>query len=272
MCGIAGATHADHQALMAMVGRLHHRGPDDSGIWIDERAGLGLGHARLAVIDLSPLGHQPMASDCGRYVIAFNGEIYNFRELRAELEAVGETFRSHSDTEILLCLLRREGAGALTRLAGMFAFALWDRDRRELLLARDRFGVKPLVYAPLAGGQLAFASEIRALASYPGVDLGRDTQALSEYLALLYVPAPRTLFAGIAKLPPGSLLRWKDGAFTIERWWRPSYSGDRTMGFEQAVEEVTPLVRRAVRDRLVSDVTVGCFLSGGIDSSVIAAL
>lgn len=272
MCGIAGATRTEAPWLAAMVERLHHRGPDDSGTWIDEACGLGLGHARLAVIDLSPLGHQPMASLCGRYVIAFNGEIYNYRELRSELEAAGESFRSHSDTEVLLALLRRQGTKALGRLAGMFAFALWDREARELLLVRDRFGVKPLVYAPLANGQLAFASEIRALAGFPGVDLGRDREALSEYLACLYVPAPRTLFSGIRKLPPGSLLRWKDGAFTMERWWAPAYTGDRAMGFEQAVEEVVPLVRRAVLDRMVADVPVGCFLSGGIDSSVIAAL
>lgn len=273
MCGIAGATLTETPWLAEMVHRLHHRGPDDSGVWLDPDAGAGLGHARLSIIDLSPLGHQPMVSPCGRWVIAFNGEIYNYRQLRAELEAAGETFRSHSDTEVLLILLRRQGEAALPKLAGMFAFALWDRQERSLLLVRDRFGKKPLLYAPLPGGNLAFASEIRALAAAPGVDLTPDRQALSEYLACLYVPAPRTAFAGIRKLPPGGLLRWQAGGdVQVRRWWQPAYVGGRRPSVDEAVEEMLPLVRRAVLDRMVSDVPVGCFLSGGIDSSVIAAL
>ena len=270
MCGIAGSTQTEAATLQVMVGRLAHRGPDGHGVWSDNN--VGLGHARLAVIDLSPGGAQPMASPCGRWVLTFNGEIYNFHELRADLIAVGETFRTDSDTEVLLRLLMREGASALSQLVGMFAFALWDREKREFFLARDRLGVKPLVYAALPQGGLAFASEIHALRAHPGIDLSVDPAALSEYLACLYVPAPRTIHTGIRKLPPGHWLRWRDGSVETGQWWKPSYSGERHPSLDEAVEELTPLLKRAVTDRLVADVEVGCFLSGGIDSSIIAAM
>ncbi|MBF0323955.1 MAG: asparagine synthase (glutamine-hydrolyzing) [Alphaproteobacteria bacterium] len=272
MCGIAGSTQADPPLLERMVARLAHRGPDGRGQWFDGVGGVGLGHARLAVIDLSPGGAQPMESPCGRYAIAFNGEIYNFRELRAELESAGETFRSASDTEVLLRLLMRDGLAALPRLAGMFALALWDRAERRLTLVRDRFGVKPLVWAALPGGGLAFASEIDSLRVHPGIDLSPDPAALSDYLACLYVPHPRTLHRGIRKLPPGHWLTWHGGTVETGRWWAPDYRGDRQVSADQAVEELLPLLRQAVESRLVADVEVGCFLSGGIDSSVIAAL
>jgi asparagine synthase (glutamine-hydrolysing) len=272
MCGIAGSTRASDQVLAAMTGRLAHRGPDANGQWIDPTTGIGLGHTRLAIIDLSPGGAQPMASPCGRWVIAFNGEIYNYRELRAGLEAQGESLTSTSDTEVLLRLLMRDGMAALGRLIGMFAFALWDRECRELLLVRDRLGVKPLVWGRLADGGLAFASEIDALRAHPGLDLSLDRDALSDYFACLYVPAPRTLHAGIAKLPPGHWLRWRDGTVETGSWWRPAYTGDRNISVNEAVEELMPLLESAVRLRLVADVEVGCFLSGGIDSSIIAAL
>ncbi|CAA7615013.1 Asparagine synthetase [Candidatus Terasakiella magnetica] len=273
MCGIVGSTGAGSPVLASMLERLGHRGPDGQGLWRDEVSGLGLAHARLAVIDLSPGGAQPMLSPCGRWAIAFNGEIYNHGALRVELEAAGECFASTSDTEVMLRLLMRHGLGALERLVGMFAFALWDREAGELLLARDRVGIKPLVWAPLADGGLAFASEVHALKAHPGLDLGLDPEALSDYLACLYVPAPRTIHRGIRKLPPGSWLRWKAGeAITAGTWWRPSYTGGRAPSVAEAVEELLPLLRDAVRGCLVSDVPVGCFLSGGIDSSVIAAL
>ncbi|CCQ75458.1 asparagine synthase (glutamine-hydrolyzing) [Magnetospira sp. QH-2] len=270
MCGIAGTTQAEAGVLSAFTERLHHRGPDARGSWIEN--GIGLAHTRLAVIDLTEGGAQPMVSDCGRYVLAFNGEIYNYRDLRQELQAAGDLFRSDSDTEVLLALLRRHGAAGIAKLVGMFAFALWDRHERTLVLARDRLGIKPLVYGALAHGGLAFASEIRALRAHPGIDLAIDRDALSQYLACLYVPAPLTIHKGIRKLPPGHLLTWKDGAARIEPYWRPHYAGSRAVSHDEAVEEILPLVRRAVVDRLVADVPVGCFLSGGIDSSVIAAL
>ena len=272
MCGIAGSTASQRGVLETMRRRLAHRGPDDDGLWQEEEGKIGFAHTRLAVIDLSTAAAQPMVSDCGRYVLVYNGEIYNYRELRAELEAEGESFRSQSDTEVLLRLLRRDGADAVGRLVGMFAFALWDREARELLLARDRLGIKPLVYAPLPGGGLAFASEIHALSAHPGVDLQRDAEALSQYLACLYVPAPRTIHRGIRKLEPGHLLTWRAGNTEVRPYWQPRMVGDRAPTADEAVEELLPLLRRAVTGRMVADVPVGCFLSGGIDSSVIAAL
>jgi asparagine synthase (glutamine-hydrolysing) len=273
MCGIAGSTGADRGILEDMMIALRHRGPDGDGSWQDAASGTGLVHTRLAIIDLSPGGAQPRLSEDGRFALTYNGEIFNYRALRSELEAAGERFRSESDTEVLLRLLQREGAAGLERVVGMFAFALWDRERRELLLGRDRLGIKPLVYGGLPDGGLAFASEIAALRRHPGIDLSIDRDALSEYLACLYVPAPQTLHRGIRKLPPGHVLRWHAGK-VVEVWpyWRPQFAATRQPSLDEAVEELMPLVRRAVADCMVADVPVGCFLSGGIDSSVIAAL
>ena len=272
MCGIAGSTRPDEDALRAMGAALRHRGPDGDGLWRDPDGGCGFAHTRLAVLDLGPAAAQPMVSACGRYVLAYNGEIYNFRTLGAELAEAGVEVRSTGDTEVLLEVLARQGEAALPRLVGMFAFALWDRQQRSLLLVRDRLGIKPLVHAPLEGGHIAFASEIAALARHPGVDRDTDPQAVSEFLACLYVPAPRTIHRGIRKLPPGHLLRWQGGRTTIERWWAPSFRGEGTANLDEAVEETLPLLRDAVAGRMVADVPVGCFLSGGIDSSVVAAL
>ena len=272
MCGIAGSTVADPALLAAMGASMIHRGPDSAGHWQDPDGDLGFAQTRLAIIDLSPGGAQPMESSSGRYIIVYNGEIYNHRELKADLEADGERFRSTSDTEVLLALLDRHGSDALDHLVGMFAFALWDRQQGELLLVRDRLGIKPLVYAPLADGGIAFASEITTLKRHPGIDLEVDETALSEYLACLYVPAPRTIHRGIRKLPPGHLLRWRAGRFEVRPYWQPAVTGERTPNLDEAIEEVGPVVRDAVVKRMVADVPVGCFLSGGIDSSVIAAL
>src|SRR5471030_1620809 len=273
MCGIAGSTAADRGILSRMMDSLRHRGPDGASFWQDATSGAGLVHTRLAVIDLSPGGAQPRISADGRFAITFNGEIYNYRALRSELEESGERFVSESDTEVLLRLLQREGVTGLRRIVGMFAFALWDRERRELLLGRDRLGIKPLVYAALPGGGVAFSSEIAALRQHPGIDLAIDREALSEYLACLYAPAPRTIHRGIAKLPPGHTLRWRDGCIAeIAPFWQPDFAGTREPSLDEAVEEIFPLLRRAVVDCMVADVPVGCFLSGGIDSSIIAAL
>ncbi len=273
MCGIAGSSEADAATLATLRDRISHRGPDGNGVWLDPNGGMGLVHTRLAVIDLTEAAAQPMVSSCGRYVLVFNGEIYNFQSLKAGMEAAGEVFCSHGDTEVLLALLRREGMEAVRRLSGMFAFALWDRERRELTLVRDRLGIKPLVYAPLPSGGIAFASEIEALRAHPGIDLQLDREALSEYLACLYVPAPRTIHAGLRKLPPGHWLRWRDGRIDIAPYWRPAYTGsDLGATLDETVEDLLPLVRRAVASQMVSDVPVGCFLSGGVDSSTIAAL
>ena len=274
MCGIAGLTGATPETLDRMRGLLRHRGPDGQGRFLCDRTGIGLAHTRLAVIELTDAGRQPMLSPCGRWAIVFNGEIYNHAELRADLVRRGHAFRGGSDTEVLLTLLAAEGVAALDKLVGMFAFALLDRDSGEILLARDRVGIKPLVWAPLPGGGLAFASEIRALATVLGVDLAVDPVALSEFLACLYVPAPRTIHAGIRKLPPGHWLRWnpRQRSAEIGRWWAPRFGGGRRLSTDAAVEELLPRLRAAVRSCLVADVPVGCFLSGGVDSAVVAAL
>ena len=270
MCGIAGLTNPGPEGLEALSASLGHRGPDACGTW--SGPGIGLVHTRLAIIDLSPGGAQPMASPCGRWVITFNGEIFNYREVRGDLEARGEIFASNSDTEVLLRLVMRDGIGGLDKLAGMFAFAIWDREMQELLLVRDRFGIKPLVWAPLPHGHIAFASEIATLRRVPGVDLGLDRQALSEYLACLYVPHPRTIHAGIRKLAPGHWLKWRGGAIETGCWWQPAFTGGRSPTMDEAVEELMPLLRRAVSEAMVADLEVSCFLSGGVDSSLIAAL
>ncbi|MBT4702438.1 MAG: asparagine synthase (glutamine-hydrolyzing) [Rhodospirillaceae bacterium] len=272
MCGIAGSTTATSDVLQTMGARLRHRGPDSDGTWQAPGGILGLAHTRLKVIDLSDGGHQPMVSDDRRFALVFNGEIYNYKALRRDLESKGESFRSDSDTEVLFVLLRREGKKALARLVGMFSFAFWNGESGELLLARDRLGIKPLVYAPLANRQIAFASEIEALRAHPGIDLNIDRQAVSEFLACLYVPQPLCIHKGIRKLPPGHTLTWRAGTTTIEPYWQPAFKGTRQPTLDEAVEEILPLVRQSVIDRLVADVPVGCFLSGGIDSSVIAAL
>lgn len=276
MCGIAGilgSASASPAVLTAMGDRLLHRGPDGRGMVHFPEWNGGLVHTRLAIIDLSPGGAQPMHSPCGRWVLTFNGEIYNYRALRQELEGAGESFSSESDTEVLLRLLMRDGEAALSRLSGMFAFALLDRADGSILMARDRVGIKPLVWSRLPDGGLAFASEIEALKPVPGVDLGLDRDAINQYLACLYVPAPHTIHAGIRKLPPGHVLRWCPGAEPqVAPWWQPNYVGGRRPLLDEAVEELLPAMRAAVRDCMVADVPVGCFLSGGIDSSVIAAL
>lgn len=269
MCGIAGTTQPRPDLLGSFLNQLAHRGPDDRGIWFDDA--LGLAHTRLAIIDLSPGGHQPMLAG-DRYVIVYNGEIFNYRDLRSDMEKAGERFRSDSDTEVLLALLRRDGDEGLKRVSGMFALALWDRVDRELLLARDRLGIKPLVYAELPDGGIAFASEIETLLMHPHVGRQVDPVSISEYLACLYVPGPRTIWRGIRKLLPGHALRWKAGRTAVSTWWSPSFGSRNRQTVAEAVEELCPLLRRAVAEHLVSDVSVGCFLSGGIDSSVIAAL
>lgn len=272
MCGIAGTSDGDWAFLDSTRASLQHRGPDHDAVWRDDDAGFGLAHTRLSVIDLSDAAAQPMESACGRWVLAYNGEVYNFRALRTELEAAGETFQSSGDTEVVLAVLRRDGAAGLSRLVGMFAIALWDRREKRLLLARDRLGIKPLVYAPLPGGNIAFASEILALRAHPAIDLSMDREALSEYLACLYVPAPRTIHCGIRKLLPGHVLHWQDGTSSLEAYWTPAFHGTRTLSANEAAEEILPMLREAIAGRMIADVPVGCFLSGGVDSSVVAAL
>jgi asparagine synthase (glutamine-hydrolysing) len=273
MCGILGAVIAagGHADLERGLASLHHRGPDDNGVWREDAAALGF--VRLSILDLSELGHQPMQSPDGRYVIIFNGEIYNFRELRADLESAGETFRGHSDTEILLRLFARDGLEkCLAKLRGMFAFAVWDRREKTLSLARDRLGVKPLVYAETPRGFM-FGSEIQALfALDPQLSRAPDYQAIDHFLTFQYIPAPMSGFSAVRKLPPAHAMVVKDGRIQrIFRYWDVDLTKRSTLSFGDACEALREQVLEATRLRLVSDVPLGAFLSGGIDSSITVA-
>jgi len=289
MCGLVGALHggADQEEwrrrLMGMTHAILHRGPDAGDIWCDEAAGIGLGHRRLSILDLSPAGAQPMHSKCGRYVIVFNGEIYNFGDLRAELERIGERFVGHSDTEVLLAGFVAWGVEAtLKRSNGMFAIALWDRQARELWLARDRLGEKPLYYG-WHGGSFLFASELKALHAWPGFRPTIDRDVLTLYLRHNYVPEPFCIYRGLAKLTPGTYVKLAAGKppgppLTPVAYWsmldaaRAGLQSPLACAAEEGVDLLEAALRKSVAQRMVADVPLGAFLSGGIDSSTIVAL
>lgn len=287
MCGIAGfwtgACDADaaRAALTRMTDALVHRGPDASGVWIDAPHGIALGHRRLAIVDLSPLGHQPMVSASGRFWLVFNGEIYNYRALRETLHAQGALFRGHSDTEVLLALIERDGfEAALGQCVGMFAIALWDRHTARLALARDRFGEKPL-YVGRCDGGLAFASELSALRTLPGVSSEIEPAALAAYLRHGYVPAPMSMLRDVVKLEPGTIATFSTPNFSgaqATRYWSvrdaalTGLATPLTDTDAHRVAHLDTLLRGAVADQMVADVPLGAFLSGGIDSSLIVAL
>jgi asparagine synthase (glutamine-hydrolysing) len=275
MCGIAGIADVsgrpvDRTLLQAMITAQAHRGPDGEAVVC--RGAVGLGHRRLAIIDLST-GDQPMSSDDGRVWIVFNGEIYNFRELRRELEAAGARFRTQSDTEVILRAYEADGPACVSRLRGMFAFAILDERTRRLVLARDRVGIKPLVYS-WDGRRLLFASEIKAIVEDASVARDIDPDALVEYLTYHYVPAPRTIFASVRKLPPASLLvlPLDGGAPEISRYWRLRFAPDPRIAEGEWIERLGAQLSDAVRSHMVSDVPIGAFLSGGVDSSTVVAL
>ena len=274
MCGIAGMVHAqpgrpvERAPLERMCDVLRHRGPDDRGVWLGD--GVGLAHTRLSIIDLSAAGHQPMSNEDGTIHVVFNGEIYGFAELRRELEARGHRFRSHTDTEVLVHLYEEEGDDLVHRIDGMFAFAIWDAPRQRLLLARDRVGKKPLKYAELDGG-LIFASELKALLATGLVSRDVDLDAVHDFLSLSYVPSPGTGFAAIHKLPAGHRLIWEKGRTRVERYWTLDYREKQQRSSEEWRSAVQHEVRAAVERRLIADVPLGAFLSGGIDSSIVVA-
>jgi len=275
MCGIAGIFRCDGAApgselLRVMTTAIAHRGPDGDGFFFD--GPVGLGHRRLAIIDLVT-GDQPMASDDGSVVLIFNGEIYNFRELRRELEARGAAFRTTSDTEVILRAYEAWDVECLPRLRGMFTFALWDKARRRLFLARDRVGIKPLVYA-WDGRRLLFASEIKALLEDPALPRELDWEALRDFLTLHYIPSPRTIFRSIRKLPPASylLLDLDRGEPEIRRYWDLRFEPNDRPSEADWLEGLRWHLSDAVRSHLVSDVPIGAFLSGGVDSSTVVAL
>ncbi|WP_066481151.1 MULTISPECIES: XrtA/PEP-CTERM system amidotransferase [unclassified Sphingomonas] len=277
MCGIAGLFYPgtpkpiEPARIAAMTDALAHRGPDGSGVWA--APGIALGHRRLAIIDLGG-GAQPMASADGDLVTVFNGEIYNFREVRAELAALGAHFRTDSDTEVLLHGWRAWGPDMLARLNGMFALALWDNARRQLFLARDRMGVKPLHYIELADGAIAFASELKGLLAHPLVRREVDPRAIEDFMALGYVPDDASFVAGVRKLPAGHFLRLERGRAVPApvQWWDLDFSRRARGSAADLTAELTDHLRTAVRSRMIADVPLGAFLSGGVDSSAVVAL
>lgn len=273
--GMSGGNLAETTALMAR--QLTHRGPDDTGMWQDETTGICLAHRRLSILDLSREGHQPMFSADGRFIMAFNGEIYNYAELRSDLPEVA--WRGHSDTEVMLAAIAQWGlAKAVGRFVGMFAFALWDRLEKQLYLVRDRIGEKPLYYGWI-GNIFMFGSELKALCAHPGWKAEVDRDALALYLQFNYIPAPFTIYRGIRKLEAGCIARidpaQKDSQIEIQRYWslqevvsRPR----RDISSALAIEQAEGILSQSIRDQMVADVSIGAFLSGGIDSSLVVAL
>jgi len=272
MCGIVGAIHLREQPIEArlieqMANVLTHRGPDDAGVFVDGQ--VGLGHRRLKIIDLSSAGHQPMSNKDETIWITFNGEIYNFLELRNELERSGKSFASRSDTEVVVQAYEEWGQQCVERFNGMFAFGLWDSRRKKLVLMRDRLGVKPLFYY-LDEEKLLFASEIKAILQYPQVNSELDHSAIYDYISLNYVPSPKTPFTHIRSLLPGHLLTVQDGRIKVEKYWDLHFDqADQTRTEAEYIEAMIDLIQDSVSHRLVSDVPLGAFLSGGIDSSAI---
>ncbi len=274
MCGIAGIFHyrqPDHPVhpdlLDAMTDALAHRGPDGRGTFRER--GIGLGHRRLAILDLTDNGRQPMADEARRYVITYNGEIYNYRDIRRDLETRGTTFRSNTDTEVILHAYRVWGEDIVNRLSGIFAFAIWDGPKRALFLARDPMGVKPLFYSDFAG-TFRFGSEVKAILADPDVDRALDDEAIDAFLTFSYTPAPLTGYANVRQLPPGHSLCVTQQGVRIRRYWSCPYTGEAFAGnFDDAVAEFTDRFNDLTRKQLISDVPVGAFLSGGLDSAAI---
>lgn len=287
MCGIVGfmrfgpgdRAFPSTRVLEEMTDRLAHRGPDARGIWYDPNRGVGLGHRRLSIRDLSPNGAQPMTSSCGRFVVVYNGENYSHREIAADLEPTGRKLKGHSDTEIILEACAEWGIErVLPRLIGMFAIALYDKEGGDLVLARDRLGIKPLYWSAV-GGLLSFGSELKPLREVPGWTPTIDRAALASFMRHNYIPAPHTIYHDVRKLEPGTLLRaGRDGCLSIERFWdlrdivTTAIAHPRSISDAEAVWRLDTLLSDAVRRRLVADVPVGALLSGGIDSSVVTAL
>ncbi len=278
MCGIAGyfqsgavmASSESQQLAKRMCDVITHRGPDDAGYYVEGRVAIGM--RRLSIIDIAS-GHQPISNEDGSVWIVFNGEIYNFAELRADLIARGHSFKTHSDTETIVHLYEEEGERCVERLRGMFGFAIWDRRENKLFLARDRAGKKPLHYT-MVGDTLVFGSEIKSLLQFPGVERRANAEAISDYLSFGYVPDPQTAFRGIHKLPPGHTMTFREGRVTTRQYW--NFQFDRTQQSPREerfyVERLRELIAEAVRIRLVSEVPLGAFLSGGVDSSTVVAM
>lgn len=274
MCGICGVFSAadqlpDRDLITRMTDVLKHRGPNDQRVYA--QGPIGLGVARLAIIDLSPAAHQPMSNEDETVWIAYNGEVYNHRELRQELETRGHRYRSQADTESVLHAYEEYGYACLDRLRGMYALAIWDSRQQNLFLAVDRLGIKPLYYTQV-GATFLFASEVKAILQHPAVRRQIDFQALDEYLRYCYIPSPRTIFQGIRRLPPAHYMVVREDKVEIKRYWNVRFQPDPTRTEADWAEETLELLRQSVRMQLMSDVPLGCFLSGGMDSSALVAL
>ncbi|HYV06716.1 MAG TPA: asparagine synthase (glutamine-hydrolyzing) [Blastocatellia bacterium] len=275
MCGICGvAGQADEQLIKSMLARIEHRGPDDEGVYItaasqDKR--VGLGHRRLSIIDLSPAGHEPMSDASGSVWLTYNGEIYNFKELRRELEARGHSFKSQTDAEVIIYSYLEWGLDCLSRFNGMFAFAIWDARDESLFIARDRLGIKPLYYADTPAG-FAFASEIKALLAIPNIDRTPDFASLDQFMTFLWTPDPGTAFRGISKLPPAHYLVHRNARTEVHEYWDLKFDEDDSLSEADWTEALREQITRSVRSQMISDVPLGAFLSGGLDSSTIVKL
>lgn len=273
MCGICGIYDTNgrpvsQDLLRRMNGTMVHRGPDDEGYHIDKN--IGLGHRRLSIIDLHT-GHQPIFNEDKSKVIVFNGEIYNFLQLREELENEGHRFKTRTDTEVILHGYEEWGKDCVNRLRGMFAFAIWDRDERTLFLARDRLGIKPLYYYA-DGSMFIFASELKAILQEGNIAAEIDPQALSDYLSFGYIPAPKTIFRGVSKLLPGHVLIFKEGNLNLRQYWDLRFQSENEKPIDQFCDQILDTLRESIQMRLISDVPLGAFLSGGIDSSAVVAI
>jgi asparagine synthase (glutamine-hydrolysing) len=275
MCGVAGEVNfsatPSPDEVQRITERLSHRGPDAGGLWTSPDGACVLGHRRLSIIDLSPLGHQPMVDPLTGNAVAFNGEIYNFHQLRAECESKGDVFRSHTDTEVILALYRRMGPDCVKRFRGMFAISIWDASNQCLFLARDRVGKKPLHYA-LTDGGIVWASELNPLSKHPGINREIDPEALELYLQLQSVPAPWTIYKGIRKLPPASIAIFDHAGLRIEEYWKVDYRAKQKLSESDALDGLEEKLTEAVKLRMISDVPLGALLSGGVDSSLVVAL
>lgn len=278
MCGICGIWNykknrpVERDVLQRMTNSMTHRGPDDSGLDFDDAAGVGLGFRRLAIIDLSAAGHQPMSNEDGSVWLVFNGEIYNYLDLRPHLEAKGHRFHSRTDSEVIIHQYEERGAECVKDLNGMFGLAIWDAPKQRMVFARDRVGKKPLYYYD-DGQRLLFASELKAILADRSVPRELDYEALGQYLTLGYVPPPRTIFRGVKKLPPGHVMVFENGQATISRYWDwlPAFQPNYARSEEEWAEELREVLKTVVQDRLMSDVPLGAFLSGGLDSSAVVA-
>ena len=276
MCGVAGIALAHREAianervLLAMRDVQRHRGPDEAGLYLGN--GVGLAHRRLSIIDLSH-GQQPMVDEAAGLALVYNGELYNFEELKAELEATGIAFETRCDTEVLLRAWQYWGDACLKRLRGMFAFAVWDMRESRIFLARDHIGVKPLYYGFTRAGDLVFASELKGVLAHPGIALEVDPQALEDYMAFGYVPDPKCIYRGISKLPPGHWLTWRAGEAipAARQYWDVPFAVDTHIGLANAMGQLRSLLDESVASQMVSDVPLGAFLSGGVDSSAVVA-